>query len=686
MNKILIFAGTTEGRILSEHLADAGISHTVCVATEYGEKILSGGPEVTIRQGRMNCAEMEALMKTEQFLTVVDATHPYAAAVTENIRSAARNAGLLYLRLKRREDPEADESGVIFFSDHEQCEQALEKIPGRILLTTGSKELSKYCMSEELRKRLYVRVLPGLESIAACLSHGIEEKQILALQGPFSAELNEALIRQFQISCLVTKKSGHAGGYQEKLTAARRAGIPVFVICPPGETDGFSFPEVCRKLETLCGKTILTGGRLHITLAGIGMGSEGGMTGEVREAIRHADILLGAERMIAPFQARYEKLAIYRAAEIAEYLKRVSGERFSVEDGNVVILFSGDTGFYSGCRSVCKTLGEEIRDGNLNAELTVLPGISSVSFLAARTGVNYEDAKILSMHGKELPGLGAQIRHAEKTFLLTSGPEDVRRLCETLLSEGLSSCEITAGYRLSMPDEKILTLRPEECASILEPGLYTCLIRNPGAAPRNLTHGLPDGVFLREKVPMTKEEVREVSICKLRLCDHAVVYDVGSGTGSVAVEIAGLSPDVKVYAVERKPEAVALIRANKEKFHLSNITVVETEAPEGFSGLPAPTHAFIGGSGGNMRKILNELYEKNSAMRIVVNAISVETVCEMREMLRKFPVAEEEIVQIQASRAKKAGSYHLMQAENPVWIFSFRFTPKPCETEAVHEH
>ena len=87
-----------------------------------------------------------------------------------------------------------------------------------------------------------------------------------------------------------------------------------------------------------------------------------------------------------------------------------------------------------------------------------------------------------------------------------------------------------------------------------------------------------------------------------------------------------------------------------------------------------------------MRKILNELYEKNSAMRIVVNAISVETVCEMREMLRKFPVAEEEIVQIQASRAKKAGSYQLMQAENPVWIFSFRFTPKPCETEAVHEH
>ena len=94
MNKILIFAGTTEGRILSEHLADAGISQTVCVATEYGEKILSGGPVVTIRQGRMDCAEMEALMKTEQFSAVVDATHPYAAAVTENICTAARNAGL----------------------------------------------------------------------------------------------------------------------------------------------------------------------------------------------------------------------------------------------------------------------------------------------------------------------------------------------------------------------------------------------------------------------------------------------------------------------------------------------------------------------------------------------------------------------------------------------------------------
>lgn len=686
MSEILIFAGTTEGRVLSEHLSGAGIRHTVCVATEYGEKVLKDGPEVTVHRGRLGCDEMEMLMRGGAFAAVVDATHPYAESVTENIRMAAERTGIRYFRLRRGNDPETDESQTTFFDTHGECEKALERISGNILLTTGSKELSRYCVSDGLKKRLYVRVLPGMESIAACLSCGIEEKQILAMQGPFSAELNEALIRQFQISCLVTKKSGRLGGYREKLEAAKQAGIPVFVICPPEEKDGISFREVCQKLEILCGKKILSGGRLHITLAGIGMGSGESMTGEVRNAIRRADILLGAERMIAPYKPRLEKRAIYHAEEIIRYLKQENGQWADAKDREVVILFSGDTGFYSGCRSVYEALEKEIRAGNLNGELFVLPGISAVSCLASRIGESYQDAVILSMHGKELPEVGYRVRHAKKTFLLMSGPEDMRKLGETLLSEGLGFCEIAAGYQLSMQDEELLFLRPEECINITKKGLYTCLIRNPEAELQRVTHGQPDSGFLRDKVPMTKEEVREVSICKLRLTDHAVVYDVGSGTGSVAAEIAGLSPNMQVFALERKPEAVRLICANKEKYHLFNLTVVEAEAPDGLADLPVPTHVFIGGSGGKMREILSALYKKNNTMRIVVNAISVETVSEMQKMLVEFPVEDEEIVQIQASRAKKAGSYHLMQAENPVWIFSFRFAPTDRRSEEVHEN
>ena len=172
---------------------------------------------------------------------------------------------------------------------------------------------------------------------------------------------------------------------------------------------------------------------------------------------------------------------------------------------------------------------------------------------------------------------------------------------------------------------------------------------------------------------MTKEEVREVSICKLHLTDGAVVYDIGSGTGSVAVEIAGLSETVHVYAVERKPEAVELLRKNREHFHMDNMEIIEALAPEGLEELPVPTHAFIGGSGGRLMDILQTLYRKNPHMRIVINAISMETIAELQEVLEAFPVEDGEILQMQVNRVKKLGSYHLPQAENPVWICSFTF-------------
>ena len=172
---------------------------------------------------------------------------------------------------------------------------------------------------------------------------------------------------------------------------------------------------------------------------------------------------------------------------------------------------------------------------------------------------------------------------------------------------------------------------------------------------------------------MTKEEVRQVSICKLRLEEDSVVYDVGSGTGSIAMEIAGLGEGLRVFAIEKKEEALSLIRQNQEKCGLQNIQVVEADAPEGLQKLPVPTHAFIGGSGGRMKEILDFLYQKNPRMRVVINAISLETICEIREVLSIYPMAEKELIQLQASRTNQIGGYHMMKAENPVWICSFTF-------------
>ncbi len=677
MKSLLIFAGTTEGRKLSEYLADTGIGHTVCVATEYGEIVLKSHPVVNVHHGRMEREEIREFIRKGDYLAVIDATHPYAGIVTQNIKAAIEEIntsgsddegmGVIYFRLKRDAFHPDKTEGVTFFETKESCAKALVETEGNILLTAGSKELSCYCVSEEVKRRLFVRVLPCAESISLCTEQGICGKQIIAMQGPFTAAMNEAILRQYRISVLVTKESGVSGGFPEKLKAAERTGTEVYVIGRP-EDEGDSFQEVCQKLERFYGQKICREEFLRITLAGTGMGSRGGMTREVRDAVCRADVLLGAERMLAFCRSGQEKHPFYQAERIIPYLKNLQKSNLPAE---VVILFSGDSGFYSGCRRLYCALKEEVRAGGLKASLRVLPGISSVAALAARMGESYQDAAIYSMHGKELKGLVQKIKRNTKTFLLMSGVRDVNRLGDLLEKADMGKCEVIAGYQLSYEEEQVRTLSPGECRNLKEEGLYTCMVRNPHREHARLTHGRADREFIRGNVPMTKEEVREICICKLRLCPGAVVYDIGSGTGSVAAEIACLSEEIQVYAIEQKEEAVSLIRENKEKSGAENITVVHARAPEGLRGLPAPTHAFVGGSGGCLKEILDELYRKGTGMRVVMNAVSMETIGKIRECLADFGIKDAEIIQVQVNRVRETGRYHLMQAENPVWVCAF---------------
>lgn len=677
MKEILIFAGTTEGRKLSEYLAAAEIAHTLCVATGYGETVLNPHPFVNVHRGRMNQEEIEKFLKEGSFTAVVDATHPFAEEITINIKAAVedlKKAGteIPCFRLKRDGNMQK-ESGITYFKDNEACIRALSETEGNILLTTGSKELSAYCMSEKIKNRLYVRVLPSVESISLCAKQGIYGKRIIAMQGPFTTEMNEALIRQYEITCLVTKESGVSGGYPEKLEAAKRTGTQVFVIGCPEEREGYSFADICGRLEEICGKKIPVKGQMKIILAGIGMGNKNCLTKEVENAIKEADILLGAERLLEKLCPKSEKHPYYRAEQIIPCLRDIQEQNLFMENKKAVVLFSGDSGFYSGCQALYSALEEEIREKRLNASLHILPGISSVAYLSACIGESYQDAAVYSIHGKKLCNLVRRIKSSPKSFLLTSGVRDINWLGSMLTEADMPECEVITGYQLSYEEQRIEKHTPSECCGLKKEGLYTCFIKNPYAMKRKLTHGMADGQFIRSKVPMTKEEVREVSICKLRLQEGAVVYDIGSGTGSIAVEIAALSDDLQVYAIECRKEALSLIEKNKNAFGLQNITAVEMTAPEGLSGLPAATHTFIGGSGGRLKEILVVLKQINPRMRVVINAVSMETICELREILSMNMVKEEETVQIQVSRVKKTGNHHLVQAENPVWICAFGF-------------
>ena len=188
-----------------------------------------------------------------------------------------------------------------------------------------------------------------------------------------------------------------------------------------------------------------------------------------------------------------------------------------------------------------------------------------------------------------------------------------------------------------------------------------------------ITPGISDDFFIRDKVPMTKEEVREISICKLGLTGRDIVYDIGCGTGSVALEIAAISPESMVYGVESNPAGVQLIEENKRKLGVRNLSIIQAMAPDGLMDLPKASHAFIGGSKGHLKEILDTLYNINPHMKVVMNAISMESIATMQCILPDYPTEYVDVTQVAISKSNEVGGYHLLQANNPVMIFSFEF-------------
>lgn len=234
--RALIFGGTSEGRTLAEWMRDEGMDALVSVATDYGAELLPEG--VAVHAGRLDESAMRELMRSGGFDMVVDATHPYAAAVTETVKSACAETGLEYIRLLRGGDVEG---GWLTAASAAEAGALLEKTEGRVLLTTGSKELSNFA---GIAERAYPRVLPSIDSLEKCLSLGFPAKNIICMQGPFTREMNEATIRQYGIDILVTKLTGTAGGFFEKIEAAENCGCRVLVIARPTHEDGLTMDEV----------------------------------------------------------------------------------------------------------------------------------------------------------------------------------------------------------------------------------------------------------------------------------------------------------------------------------------------------------------------------------------------------------------------------------------------------------
>jgi precorrin-6Y C5,15-methyltransferase (decarboxylating) len=404
-----------------------------------------------------------------------------------------------------------------------------------------------------------------------------------------------------------------------------------------------------------------------LVLLGTGMGPDS-LTAEGRNALAEAELWFGAPRLLEIFTPLFAGAAgpkvffpFYRAEEIIAALEGRT-------ENSIAVLVSGDTGFYSAAAGLYGAFQNYKQSKAPDLALRVLPGISSASAFFARLGLPWHDAALLSCHGRDAAALTGTVRRSRHTFCLTGN--NAADLGEALCQAGYGALTVHTGENLGSPAERVRTISAEELSRLELPPLSVLAVVND-EPDDSIRFGLSDAAFDRsEGIPMTKSEIRAIALAALNLRPGDICYDIGAGTGSVTVEMALAAYRGRVYAVERRGDALPLIARNLRRFHLGNVSVVEGEAPDALEGLPGADAVFIGGSGGRLGEIVSLLQSKNPRVRMVIAAISLETAA---AALAVLPDAE--LTQVFAARSKKAGGSRLLMAQNPVMIIRAGGTP-----------
>ncbi|MCM1127108.1 MAG: precorrin-6y C5,15-methyltransferase (decarboxylating) subunit CbiE [Lachnospiraceae bacterium] len=392
----------------------------------------------------------------------------------------------------------------------------------------------------------------------------------------------------------------------------------------------------------------------QVSIIGTGMGTEATLTIEGKREIEQAKLLIGAKRVLAGFsrESGKEFLEEYKEEAVLEAIWQSKADR-------IAVLMSGDVGFYSGAKRLYPLLKE-------SCQVRLIPGISSLSYFSARLGISWEDAAIISIHGRRENVLQA-VKGNTKLFLLGGG--SFHETIKELVDGGMGEKRAYIGENLSYETEKISTGTLQELSQKEYEPLSVMLILNEQPECK-MPYGIPEESFVRGNVPITKSEVRAVAMSKLAVANHEILYDIGAGTGSVSVEMALAAFGGRVYAIEGKEEAISLIKENKRKFGLANLEIIEGMAPKAMEPLEKPHAAFIGGSSGKIDEIIKLLLHKNPHVRIVLSAIAIETVGKVLELCRELSISKVEIVQVAVSKAREMGNVHMLMGQNPIYIIT----------------
>ena len=390
---------------------------------------------------------------------------------------------------------------------------------------------------------------------------------------------------------------------------------------------------------------------MKITIIGGGLGNIELLSTKSRDILSNSPLVLTTTRLRDSFHQLNSNIICMKLSEIIEKIKTTNLDE-------VVVLASGDVGFFS--------ISQTIKRNFPLATYEFVAGLSSFQYFFAKLQLSYENVRFVSLHGRESSPVG-YVCYNEKTFFLTGGKIKAHDVVRTLIDFGLGEVKVFVGENLSSENERIVSGKAGELANEVFSDLSVMYVQNDEYT--NPQAVLYDEDFLRDKVPITKAEVREISLSKLSLMPTDVAYDIGAGSGSVSLAMARRTKDSLVYAIEKKPLAVNLIRQNIVHTKTKNVVVLEGEAVDVIGQLPPPDKVFIGGSSGDLDEIVSIIVEKNERVKIVVNAITLETLAQTIAVFKEMNFSYETIC-VNVSKAEKLGNYNLMKAQNPIYIIT----------------
>ncbi len=384
-------------------------------------------------------------------------------------------------------------------------------------------------------------------------------------------------------------------------------------------------------------------------IVGVGMGAET-LTAAAEKIIKSADILIGAERMLKPFESLGKiMLRSYDCTEICRFIAKFNGNAAAV-------LVSGDVGFFSLAKNLLQF--PEFADAEL------ICGISTLVYFCSKIHKDLEKMKLVSLHGIEC-GIAVNVRQNRNCCFILGGKITVGDLCRRLTEYGLGNIKVWIGENFGCENERIQVGKAADFLDIQCGKLAAVITENSGKID-DCTACIPDDEFTRSEIPMTKAEIRCIALAKLNIQSTDICWDIGCGSGSITVEMSLKCHDGMVWAIDKFFEAVDLTKKNCRKFACDNVIVKSGIFPD-VKPFPKPNCVFVGGSGGRLDEILNAAFNANSAVKIVVTAVSLETVSEASNVMERLGM-QVDITQIAVTRTRKIGKNTMLNALNPIFI------------------